>query len=129
MQALREEAEDPEGRWSPWDFTHTRGVPPEGARQEEWPNGIENGVVDFVVTPGYVVNGSALAPQQVFTMPPQASMPTDSEADMPQARPDEVSSDGPPPNAHELRESSTPITDGEPESGDPVEHQSHGIMP
>jgi hypothetical protein len=59
---LREKAA--RGRPQRWDFTCVRGAPPDAERQEPWPGSAEEGVVDFVVAPAYVVDSDTLLKKQ-----------------------------------------------------------------
>lgn len=71
---LREKAA--KGRPQRWDFNYVRGAPIDQERQEMWPGSAAKGVVDFIVSPAYVVDSDTLLKKQrVFTAIPDSECP------------------------------------------------------
>jgi hypothetical protein len=69
VRALREKAA--RGRAQRWEFSCHPGVAVDPSWQEEWPNAVQDGAVDFVVAPAYIVDeGTVLVHQLVFTTAP-----------------------------------------------------------
>ena len=66
MRALREKVA--RGRAQRWEFGCQPGAAVDPNWQEEWPNAVQDGAVEFVVAPAYIVDeGRVLVHQLVFT--------------------------------------------------------------
>jgi hypothetical protein len=74
VRTLREKTSH--GRPQRWEFGCAPGAAVEAGWQEEWPNAVQDGVVEFVVAPAYIVDdGTVLVNQMVHTVRPDGEAP------------------------------------------------------